>query len=128
VQRTYILQWLEFTKGAHTARKLQHSKMSIAKNIICLFVICTVLCSCNVLALPLWINQDRTVLHPILVPSPSPSPSPSASPTTTTTTTSSSYGLYGSRLSLDDALVADDLLRVHMSSSPSPSMMMSSMH
>jgi len=40
--------------------------MSIAKNIICLFVICTVLCSCNVLALPLWINQDRTVLHPIL--------------------------------------------------------------
>jgi len=102
--------------------------MSIAKNIICLFVICTVLCSCNVLALPLWINQDRTVLHPILVPSPSPSPSPSASPTTTTTTTSSSYGLYGSRLSLDDALVADDLLRVHMSASPSPSMMMSSMH
>jgi len=32
------------------------------------------------------------------------------------------------RLSLDDALVADELLRVHMSASPSPSMMMSSMH
>jgi hypothetical protein len=30
--------------------------------------------------------------------------------------------------SLDDALVADELLRVHMSASPSPSMMMSSMH
>jgi len=64
-------------------------------------VICTVLCSCNVLALPLWINQDRTVLHPILVPSPSPSPSPSMM------MSSMHSGSHHMRLSLDDALVAD---------------------